>query len=65
MRSHLTSSFPGPPAHLWAPPSDVMNEKSVVQVQIYDRSVEEEMFLGMTEIRPRLVNGYTIDQWFS
>lgn len=42
-----------------------MNEKSVVQVQIYDRSVEEEMFLGMTEIRPRLVNGYTIDQWFS
>ncbi|KAL8281126.1 hypothetical protein RQP46_006484 [Phenoliferia psychrophenolica] len=44
---------------------DVMNEKSVVQIQIYDRSVEEEVFLGMAEIRPRLVNGYTIDQWFA
>ncbi|KAK4704769.1 serine/threonine protein kinase SCH9, partial [Phenoliferia sp. Uapishka_3] len=44
---------------------DVMNEKSVVQVQIFDRSVEEEMFLGMTEIRPRLVNGHTVDQWFA
>lgn len=42
-----------------------MNEKSVIQVQIFDRSVEEEMFLGMTEIRPRLVNGHTVDQWFS
>ncbi|KAM0753060.1 kinase-like protein [Meredithblackwellia eburnea MCA 4105] len=43
---------------------DVMNEKSVIQVQIFDRSVEEEMFLGLTEIRPRLVNGHTVDQWF-
>lgn len=44
--------------------SDVMNEKSVLQVQIYDRSIEEEMFLGMCEIRPRLVNNHTVDQWF-
>lgn len=44
--------------------SDVMNEKSVVQVQIFDRSIEEEMFLGLTEIRPKLVNGHTVDQWF-
>ncbi|KAM0791235.1 hypothetical protein ACM66B_005715 [Microbotryomycetes sp. NB124-2] len=44
---------------------DVMNEKSVIQVQIYDRSVEDEMFLGLTEVRPKLVNGYTVDQWFS
>ncbi|KAK4051080.1 Serine/threonine-protein kinase [Microbotryomycetes sp. JL221] len=43
---------------------DVMNEKSVIQVQIYDRSVEDEMFLGLTEIKPKLVNGYMIDQWF-
>ncbi|KAK4054580.1 Serine/threonine-protein kinase [Microbotryomycetes sp. JL201] len=43
---------------------DVMNEKSVIQVQIYDRSVEDEMFLGLTEVRPKLVNGYTVDQWF-
>lgn len=41
-----------------------MNERSVIQVQIFDRSVEEEMFLGMTEIRPKLVNGHTVDQWF-
>lgn len=41
-----------------------MTEQSVVQIQIYDRSVEEEMFLGLTEIRPRLVNGHTVDQWF-
>ncbi|BGP16551.1 hypothetical protein JCM10213_000537 [Rhodosporidiobolus nylandii] len=44
---------------------DVMNEKSVLQVQIYDRSIEEEMFLGFCEIRPKLVNNHTVDQWFS
>ncbi|CEQ39461.1 SPOSA6832_01008 [Sporobolomyces salmonicolor] len=43
---------------------DVMNEKSVLQVQIYDRSIEEEMFLGVVEIRPKLVNNHTVDQWF-
>lgn len=43
---------------------DVMNEKSVITVQIFDRSVEEECFLGLTEIRPKLVNGHTVDQWF-
>ncbi|SCV71875.1 BQ2448_4569 [Microbotryum intermedium] len=43
---------------------DVMNEKSVVQVQIYDRAVEEEMFLGLCEIRPKLVNNHTVDEWF-
>ncbi|GAA5913655.1 hypothetical protein JCM5296_007275 [Sporobolomyces johnsonii] len=43
---------------------DVMNEKSVLQVQIYDRSIEEEMFLGFVEIRPKLVNNHTVDQWF-
>lgn len=44
--------------------SDVMNEKSVLQVQIYDRSIEEECFLGQCEIRPKLVNNHTVDQWF-
>ncbi|GAA6026236.1 hypothetical protein JCM10207_008566 [Rhodosporidiobolus poonsookiae] len=42
---------------------DVMNEKSVLQVQIYDRSIEEEMFLGFAEIRPKLVNNHVVDQW--
>lgn len=42
-----------------------MKENSLIQVQIYDRSVEEEMFLGLTEIRPKLVNGHTVDQWFA
>lgn len=41
-----------------------MNDKSVLQVQIYDRSIEEEVFLGFCEMRPRLVNRHTIDQWF-
>lgn len=41
-----------------------MNEKSVLQVQIYDRSIEEECFLGQCEIRPKLVNNHTVDQWF-
>lgn len=45
--------------------SDVMNEKSVLQISIYDRSVEEEMFLGLVELRPKLVNGHTVDQWFT
>ncbi|GAA6020250.1 hypothetical protein JCM11491_003864 [Sporobolomyces phaffii] len=43
---------------------DVMNEKSPLVLQIYDRSIEEECFLGFAEIRPRLVNNHTIDQWF-
>ncbi|GAA6060492.1 hypothetical protein JCM10212_007123 [Sporobolomyces blumeae] len=43
---------------------DVMNEKSPLQVQIYDRSIEEECFLGFAEVRPRLVNQHTVDQWF-
>lgn len=42
-----------------------MSEKSLLQFQIFDRSVEEEMFLGMVEIRPKLVNGHTVDQWFA
>ncbi|GAA5843427.1 hypothetical protein JCM11251_002475 [Rhodosporidiobolus azoricus] len=42
-----------------------MNEKSVLQVQIYDRSIEEEMFLGYCEVRPKLVNNHVVDQWFS
>lgn len=42
-----------------------MHEKSLLQFQIFDRSVEEEMFLGMVEIRPKLVNGHTVDQWFA
>jgi len=41
-----------------------MNEKSVIDVQIFERTVEEEAFLGMCEIRPRLANGHTVDQWF-
>ena len=41
-----------------------MNEKSVIDVQIFERTVEEEAFLGMCEIKPRLVNGHTVDQWF-
>lgn len=41
-----------------------MNEKSALHIEIYDRSVEEEMFLGLVELRPKLVNGYTVDQWF-
>lgn len=44
--------------------SDVMNEKSPLVLQIYDRSIEEECFLGLAELRPKLVNNHTIDQWF-
>lgn len=44
---------------------DVMNEKSPLVLQIYDRSIEEECFLGFAELRPKLVNNHTIDQWFA
>ncbi|GAA5882505.1 hypothetical protein JCM16303_001767 [Sporobolomyces ruberrimus] len=43
---------------------DVMNERSPLVLQIYDRSIEEECFLGFAELRPKLVNNHTIDQWF-
>lgn len=42
-----------------------MNEKSPLVLQIYDRSIEEECFLGFAELRPKLVNNHTIDQWFA
>jgi len=41
-----------------------MNEKSPLVLQIYDRSIEEECFLGFAELRPKLVNNHTVDQWF-
>lgn len=41
-----------------------MNERSPLVLQIYDRSIEEECFLGFAELRPKLVNNHTIDQWF-
>ncbi|GAA5894298.1 uncharacterized protein JCM6883_003778 [Sporobolomyces salmoneus] len=44
---------------------DVMNEKSPLVLQIYDRSIEEECFLGFAELRPKLINNHTIDQWFA
>lgn len=47
--------------------SDVISETSPpLTFQIFDRldSIEEEAFLGMVEIRPRLVNGLLVDQWF-
>lgn len=44
---------------------DVVNPGSAfIGVQIFDRSVEEECFLGLCEVRPRLVNGHVVDQWF-
>lgn len=42
----------------------MINEKNLITLQVYDRSSEEEAFLGGAELRPKLIPGVTIDEWF-
>jgi serine/threonine protein kinase SCH9 len=40
------------------------NPHSNLQVSIYDRSLEDQGFLGQLEIKPKLVHGFSLDEWF-
>ena len=44
---------------------DVTHSDKPIFISVYDRQAEEEGFLGMREIRPRLVPGMHSDQWYS
>lgn len=43
---------------------DVSHEACSIYISVYDRNDEEEGFLGMRDIRPRLVHGMHSDQWY-
>lgn len=43
---------------------DVTQEKQPIYISVYDRSAEEEGFLGMRHITPRLVHKMSSDLWY-
>ncbi|PWZ01406.1 kinase-like protein [Testicularia cyperi] len=43
---------------------DVTQESQPIYISVYDRQAEDEGFLGMREIRPRLVHKMSSDQWY-
>ncbi|PWN54052.1 kinase-like protein [Violaceomyces palustris] len=43
---------------------DVTQEGQPIYISVYDRNAEDEGFLGMREIRPRLVHKMMSDQWY-
>jgi len=43
---------------------DVTHENCPIYISVYDREGEEEGFVGMREIRPRLVHKLKSDQWY-
>ena len=44
--------------------SDVTSEDSAITFNIYDRAVSDLGFLGTVQVKPVLVNDYTVDQWY-
>lgn len=43
---------------------DVTQDRQPIYISVYDRSAEEEGFLGMRVINPRLVHKMSSDQWY-
>ncbi|KAL5527423.1 hypothetical protein ACEPAG_6214 [Sanghuangporus baumii] len=43
---------------------DVTSDQSVITLNVYDRADEEQIFLGMVEIKPVLKHDHTVDHWF-
>ncbi|KAG5646426.1 hypothetical protein DXG03_003476 [Asterophora parasitica] len=43
---------------------DVTSEESLITFNVYDRSVEDQGFLGTVQVRPILVHDHTVDQWY-
>lgn len=44
--------------------SDVTSEESLITFNVYDRSVEDQGFLGTVQIKPILIHDHTVDQWY-
>jgi serine/threonine protein kinase len=43
---------------------DVTSEDSLVSFNVYDRSTEDQGFLGTFQLKPVLVHDHTVDQWY-
>ncbi|KAI0320695.1 kinase-like domain-containing protein [Amylostereum chailletii] len=43
---------------------DVTSERSTIAFNVYDRSQEEQPYLGTVQYKPILVHDHTVDQWF-
>lgn len=45
--------------------SDVTQDSSPVTICVYDRTSEEEAFLGLVDIQPKLQHGWNVDEWYT
>ncbi|KAF8974603.1 kinase-like domain-containing protein [Flammula alnicola] len=43
---------------------DVTSEESLVTLNVYDRAVLDQGFLGTVQIKPVLIHDHTVDQWY-
>ncbi|KAF9485394.1 kinase-like protein [Pholiota conissans] len=43
---------------------DVTSEESVITLNVYDRAVSDQGFLGTVQIKPLLIHDHTVDQWY-
>ncbi|KAG6833790.1 hypothetical protein H0H87_001222 [Tephrocybe sp. NHM501043] len=43
---------------------DVTSEESLITLNVYDRAVEDQGFLGTVQVKPILVHDHTVDQWY-
>lgn len=44
--------------------SDVTSEAELITVNVYDRAVSDQGFLGTVQIKPVLIHDHTVDQWY-
>ncbi|KAG6886079.1 hypothetical protein C0993_004069 [Termitomyces sp. T159_Od127] len=43
---------------------DVTSEHSLITFNVYDRSAQDQGFLGSVQVKPVLVHDHTVDQWY-
>lgn len=65
MRLHLYSSNEDIVLTGLSHASDVTQENSPVTICVYDRSSEEETFLGLVDIQPKQQHGWSVDDWYT
>lgn len=65
-RNPITEKSNGPHNPVWEHEAffDVVQSDKAIFISVYDREAEDEGFLGMRLIRPRLVHGASTDQWY-
>lgn len=65
-RNPIAEKSNGPHNPVWEHEAffDVVQADKALYISVYDRDAEEEGFLGMRQIRPRLIHGASSDQWY-